>query len=88
MKRMRLSWGAQDKPLAIRGTPGSLVEAASLFAYAIVWSLAMVAYIGVFLLTGMFILLLVLIWFPCFLWSKVSPKGKPQGRGTKSRSIG
>jgi amino acid permease len=77
MKDMRLTWGVQDKTFdAIRATPGSLGEATSLCAYLIVWSLAMAAYIGAFAVTGVVTSLLVLVWLPCFLQSKVSWKDK------------
>jgi hypothetical protein len=79
---VRLSWGIQDKAYdAIMGTPGSLREAVLFFGYLFVWSLAMAAYIGALVVAGVLALLLVLVCLPCFLWSKVSPKDKPQRSG-------
>ncbi len=58
-----------------------MVDAILFFAYLFVWSLTAAAFIGVFILAGVVALLLVLVWLPCFLWSKVSPKDKPQRSG-------
>ena len=68
--------------------PESLIEAMSLFAYPIMWWLNLAALVQAFFLAGVVTLPLVLVWLPCFLWSKVSPKGKPQRSGhdpTKAR---
>ena len=61
--------------------PESLVEAMSLFAYPIMWWLNLAALVQAFFLAGVVTLPLVLVWLPCFLWSKVSPKDKPQRSG-------
>ncbi len=85
-----LHWGIQDHAFdTIRGTPGSLGEAILLFAYLVVWSLIMGAYITVFVLTGVATLLLVLVSLPCFLWSKAWSKVEPQrsGQVPKARPI-
>jgi len=90
MRGMRLRWGNLGTAADVAGeTSGSVVEAILLLAYVIVWSLVMAAYIAMFVLTGVATTLLVLVWFPCFLWSKVSPQGKSQmsGRGSKARIL-
>jgi len=90
MRQLRLTWGIQDKAYdAVRSTPGSLGEAVLLSVYLIVWSLAMGAYLTVFVLTGVVTLLLVVISVPCFLMSKVSPKPRSQrsGYGPKARPV-
>jgi hypothetical protein len=90
IKGMRLKWGNLDNGLdAVEETSGSFVEAISLFAYLIVWSLTMAAFIGVLILTGVVTLPLVLVWVPCFLWSKAWSKVKPQrsGHGPKARLL-
>jgi hypothetical protein len=91
MRGMRLRWGNLGTAVDAAGeTSGSVVEAILLFAYLVVWSLAMTAYIAMFVLTGMVTSVLVLAWLPCFLWNKVLPKGKSPGagRGPKPRRIG
>jgi len=91
MRGLRLRWGNLGTAVDAAGdTSGSVVEAILLFAYLIVWSLVMAAYIIVFVLTGVFTSLLVLVWVPCFLrsraWSKVKPQ-RPR-HGPKARPIG
>lgn len=82
MRGMHVHWGFQEHTFdSMRGTPGSLREAILLFGYLFVWSVAMAAYIGIFFLIGVATLLLVLVWLPCSLWSRVSPKGKSQRSG-------
>ena len=91
MRGMRLRWGNLGGAVDAAGeTSGSLVEAVLLFAYLIVWSLVMVAYIGVIGLASVVTLLLVLVCLPCFLWSKVLPKDKSErsGHGPKARLLG
>jgi Na+/serine symporter len=90
IRGMNLRWGSLKTVTdPIAETPGSLVEAIVLFAYLLMWSLTMAALIGVFLLTGVISLPLVLVWLPCFLWSKVSPRSKfrRSGHGPKGRPI-
>lgn len=91
IRGMDLRWGSH-KNIAdpIRESPGSLVEAIVLFAYLIIWSLTMAAFIGIFILTGVVTMLLVLVCLPCFLWSKAVPKDKSQrsGHGPKARLLG
>ena len=82
MKNLRLSWGIQDKTYdAMRGTSGSLGEAALLFAYLTVWSLIMAAFLGAFVLTIMVSLLLVGISLPCFLWSNILSRQRSKRSG-------
>jgi hypothetical protein len=85
-----LYWGFQDHAFdTIRGTPGTLREAILFFGYLLVWSLVMGAYFAVFILAGVVTLPLVLIWPPCFLWSKVFPKDKSlrSGHGAMARVL-
>jgi hypothetical protein len=91
MRGMRLRWGNLGTAVDAAGeTSGSVVEGIVLFAYLIVWSLVMAAYIAVFVLAGVVTSLMVLVWLPCFLWSKVLPKGRSlrAGHGPKARPIG
>jgi hypothetical protein len=82
MRGMRLRWGNLATAVDAAGeTSGSVVEAILLFAYLIAWSLVMAAYIAVFVLASAVTSLLVLVWLPCFLWSKVLPKVQPQRSG-------
>jgi hypothetical protein len=82
MRGMRLRWGNLGTAVdAAGGTSGSVVEAILLFAYLIVWSLVMAAYIAMFVLAGVVTSLLVLVWLPCFLWSKVHSKGESPRAG-------
>jgi|GEM_PF-2295216 len=91
IKGMHTMWGSHANVLdPIKDTPGSLAEAILFFDYLIVWSLVMAAYIAMFVLAGVATSLLVLVWVPCFLWSKVLPKGKSlrAGHGPKARLVG
>jgi len=91
MTGKQLRWGSHRNVVdPVRETPGSLVEAVLLHAYLIAWSLTMAVYIGAVVLTGVVTLLLLLVWLPCFLWSRVPFKGKSQrlGRGPKARLLG
>ena len=72
---MRHSWSVQDETSdATRETLGSLGETMNLCACLILWSLAMAAYIILFIVAGVVSSLLVLVCLPCFLWSVVSSK--------------
>ncbi len=91
MRGVHLRWGNLGSAVNAPGeTAGSLVDAILFFAYLFVWSLVAAAYIGAFILTGVVTLLLVLVWLPCFLWSKAWSKVKPQKPGhiPKARLIG
>jgi len=70
-------------------TSSSVVEAILLFAYLIVWSLVIAAYIAMFVLTGVVTSLLVLACLPFSLGSKAWSKVKPQrsGHGPKAKPI-
>jgi hypothetical protein len=82
MRGLRLRWGNLGTAVDTAGeTAGSLVDAILFFGYLFVWSLAMAAYIGAFVVAGVLALFLVLVCLPCFLWSKVSPKDKAQRSG-------
>jgi hypothetical protein len=82
MRGMHLRWGNLGSAVdAVGETSGSLVEAILLSAYLIVWSLTMAGYISMFVLTSVVTSLLVLVWLPCFLWSKVLPKDKSKRSG-------
>ena len=87
---MDLKWGSHKNITdPMRETPGSLVEAILFFDYLVAWSLIMVAYIGLSVLAGAVALLLVLVWLPCFLWSKVLPKDRSQrsAHGPRARPL-
>lgn len=87
MRGMQQRWGSYGNVIdPIKETPGSLIEAVLLFVYLIVWSLVAAAYIAVFILTGVVSLLLLLVWLPCLLWSKVAPKARPRGAGPGPRA--
>ncbi len=82
---MHLRWSSQKNAIGpIRETLAVFREGISLFVGLIMWSLAMAALIGVSVLIGVVTLLLVLVWLPCFLWSKASPKDKSQRSGPGS----
>ncbi len=53
MRGMRLRWGSVGSAVDATGeTAGSLVDAILFFGYLFVWSLAMAAYIAMFILAG------------------------------------
>lgn len=74
---MRLTWGNQKRAIEpIRERLGLFREITSLFAGLVMWLLTMAVFSGALVLTGAVTLLLVLVWLPCFLRSKVLPKDK------------
>jgi len=82
MRGTHLRWGGVGNAVDATGeTAGSLVDAILFFDYLFVWSLTAAAFIGVFILAAVVTLLVVLVCMPCFLWSKVLPKGKPLRAG-------
>jgi hypothetical protein len=75
-------WGLQEHAHdTIGATPGSVGAAILFFDYLIVWSLVVVAYIGVFVLAGVLALLLALVCLPCFFWGEAFPKDNSQRSG-------
>ncbi len=91
MRGMRLRWGSVGSAVDATGeTAGSLVDAILFFGYLFVWSLAMAAYIAMFILADVVTLLLVLACLPFSLGSKAWSKVKPQrsGHGPRARPVG
>ena len=58
------------------GYLGSFIAGIGIVAYIVVWLLMVGVIVGVFALIGVFTLLVLGVWLPCFLWRKASPKTK------------
>jgi hypothetical protein len=75
MKSMRVTWGSHKTAAGpLRETVGVLREGMGLFVWLTVWLLTMAVFIGVFVLTGVATMLLMLVWLPSRIAGKGSPK--------------
>jgi hypothetical protein len=79
MKSVRVTWGSHKNAVGpLRETVGVLREGMGLSVWLTVWLLTMAAFIGVFILTGAVAVFLMLVWLPCRIAGKGSPKDQSQ----------